>query len=159
MCDYYAYVRDRITKRLYYFHFFCVVSSFLSSVIITFIPLFTYGYGIFSNGRTENIYAVGFCCLTSIVVVHHIQIFLFTRNWTLFNAAWFLFSVLLYPFFAWRNNIMDTSFIQHETYEQYLQYPQFWLPLIITIAIVCLPLYAGKAWYFVIAHPEQRETL
>mmetsp|Transcript_38821 Transcript_38821/g.37164 ORF Transcript_38821/g.37164 Transcript_38821/m.37164 type:complete len:201 (-) Transcript_38821:20-622(-) len=159
MSDYYAYVRDRITKKLYLFHFFCVIAYFVTSALITIVPLYTYGQSIFSNGKTDSIHAAGFCALTSIVVIHHIQVFLFTRNWTLFNAPWFLLSVVLYPFFAWRNNLYPDSNILHETYEQYMQYPQFWLSFLIITSFVSLPLYAAKAWYFVIAHPEQRETM
>jgi hypothetical protein len=55
---------------------------FISSFAIMMVPFHTYKLAQMPSGKTEGLYAAGFCSLSALIVIHHAHIFMFIRNWT-----------------------------------------------------------------------------
>lgn len=83
LSDQYALVRDKFCKNLFPFYFMAMGYSVLEALVIM-IPFFVYSLALQANGKTENLFMVGFTVLSTEVVVHHVQLALITRNWNWF---------------------------------------------------------------------------
>lgn len=165
LSHYYAHCRD-----LYFNNFVSdfAIWLFLSAVSaapIYFIISKSYELAIVSSsGMTDGIWSMGFTVGFSLICMHHGLVALYTKNWTWFLLATYIFSFLL--FFPLCTVLLDhlhsgqyfkNGGVLHVFLHDTMSQPQFWLSMILTTAINLLLFYAYKAYYFLIRYPQFNE--
>ena len=114
--DYYAYCRDYM-NRARFIKMIIIVDIY--SVICGFIIFFIFYYsegamGI--HGKVFGMYTYGVFSVSCAVIVHHIQVFLNTRNFTPWIAFWICFSGIMLPLVLKASDGLKKSFVRKATY-------------------------------------------
>ena len=106
MPEYYAFCRNLVNRR-----------RFIRMIVIYDIGQFFAGAGIYylyymmdkagfvsNDGKVYGLFTYGVYMTVVVVLSHHIQVALNTRNWTLYLAFWATFSICMLPFTLWLAN-------------------------------------------------------
>ena len=68
------------------------------------------------DGKTDGIYVVGYLSYIGIIIIHHFQVILQSRNWGAPLVGMNVFSILINLYFIWRNDNIETSYVYLETF-------------------------------------------
>lgn len=90
----------------------------------------------------------------SVVIAHHFQVIINTRNWAWYLSCWALFSISMLPFTLWISQVVPKSNTLKSTYRTILRNPTIWLMVFVTAFIIVLPLYVNKKWLQVARYPK-----
>lgn len=138
--------------------YYCVwfALSFAASVVMFFLPAYAYYQAIVDkSGRTDGVWAEGFAVFATMVTVHHIQVYISTRNYTRWLFGFYVLSYLLFfPLVVVLNDFDLGSTMYRSTFTDILTEPQFWLSFILATAVISLPLYLIKSIRYNTIIPE-----
>ena len=154
MSELYAYTRGTINKK----RFLYLVGA--SNVYSVFAGLFVWlvwdqaelEYVVGSDGKNSDLYAYGVYMTMAVVIAHHFQVAINTRNWGLYLNLWALISISMLPFALWLANVMPKSKMFKSTYVTVLPNLKIWLAVLLTATVIVLPLYIRKRWTRVVTH-------
>lgn len=93
-----------------------------------------------------GIYVYGVFITMSVVISHHFQVVINTRNWGVYLTGWAVFSISMLPFTLWLAQIMPNSKTHKSTYRTILRNQTLWLMVLVTAFVIVLPLYVNKRW-------------
>jgi len=66
-------------------------------------------YIVSSEGGVFDLYTYGVFITMSVVIAHHFQVVINTRNWGTYLTCWAVFSISMLPFTLWLAQIMPKS--------------------------------------------------
>lgn len=73
--------------------------SMFAGLICYMVPFKAYGLGVANiDGKTEDLWTIMLASVISVVLVHHVQLYLAIRHLTLWLLGWCVFSVSMIPF-------------------------------------------------------------
>ena len=101
-----------------------------------------------------GLYTYGVFITMSVVISHHMQVAINTRNWGTYLSAWALFSISMLPFTLWLAQIVPKSKTFKSTYVTILPMAKLWLAVLLTATVIVLPLYVNKKWLQVVRYPQ-----
>jgi len=82
----------------------------------------------------------GFTSLSTLICIHHANVFLFMRNWTYVIFIFCAISVLFFmPIGIFRDTKRSQAYMYKEAWTQSLDEPQYWLCMLIATAMVIIP--------------------
>ena len=148
MAELYAYTRKFINRNRFLKLIFVVnVYSFAAGIMIWLIWDRCENDGIInSDGQVFGLYTYGVYMTMSVVISHHLQVVINTRNWGLYLTMWACISISLLPFTLWLAQIVPKSNTLKSTYRTILRNPTIWLMVFVAVAITIIPLYVNKRW-------------
>jgi len=154
LSDYYVWGREYCSRKNFYIGMVSYdLYSFVGGAFIFYV--FYFGQGIYNEeGQLFGLFAYGVFSTICIVIVHHAQVGMYTRNWTWFQIAWFLLSVAFCPITVWLNDNRKNAELYKSIYPNLLSAPLFWLMMLLASAMVFLPIYAFKQWTYLIKYPK-----
>ena len=106
------------------------------------------------DGQMMGLYTYGVFITMSVVIAHHMQVAINTRNWGTYLSAWALFSISMLPFTLWLAQIIPKSKTFKSTYVTILPMAKLWLAVLLTATVIVLPLYVNKKWLQVMRYPQ-----
>lgn len=89
-----------------------------------------------------------------VVISHHFQVLINTRNFGTYLVFWMIFSISMLPFTLWLAQIMPKSQTLKSTYRTILKSPTMWLMVLMTSFVIVLPLYVNKRYNQVVRFPQ-----
>lgn len=98
------------------------------------------------DGQMMGLYTYGVFITMSVVIAHHMQVAINTRNWGTYLSCWALFSISMLPFTLWLAQIVPKSKTFKSTYVTILPMAKLWLAVLLTATVIVLPLYVNKKW-------------
>ena len=156
MASLYSYTRTFINrKRFLKLVFYADLYSIIAGIVIWFIwDGCERNYIISEEGQASGLYTYGVYLTMSVVIGHHMQVVINTRNWGTFLTGWALFSISMLPFTLWLSQIVPKSNILKSTYRTILKMPMLWLAVLVTATIIVMPLYINKKWLQNVRYPQ-----
>ena len=91
------------------------IYSIICGFVIFFIFYNTEG-AMGSDGKVFGMYTYGVFSVSCAVIVHHIQVFLNTRNFTCWICFWICFSAVMLPLVLKASDGLKKSFVRKATY-------------------------------------------
>ena len=88
-----------------------------------------------------GLYTYGVFITMSVVIAHHMQVAINTRNWGTYLTFWAIFSICMLPFTLWLAQIVPKSNTLKSTYRTILRNPSIWLMVFASSFVIVLPLY------------------
>lgn len=152
----YAYTREFINrKRFLKLIFWVDIYSIVAGVFIWIVwDQCERAYLINSDGQVFGLYSYGVFLTMCVVISHHFQVLINTRNFGTYLVFWMCFSICLLPFTLWLAQIMPASQTLKSTYRTILRAPLIWMMVLVTVFILVLPLYLNKRWNQVVKYPQ-----
>ncbi|TNV85488.1 hypothetical protein FGO68_gene5841 [Halteria grandinella] len=151
---YYKHSKTNIIEKTIPYFTVWHLYAFVTGIVFYYIPAYAYNEATFL-GRQEGFWAPSFASICLMVVVHHVNCALGTKNWTFFMFCMFIISFLLFmPLTVFMNNRVPTTYSYMVHFSEGLKSPTFWLTLTITASIVVLPYYAVHCVWNLLMYPE-----
>jgi len=110
-------------------------------------------YMVTKDGQSMGLYVYGVFITMSVVIAHHFQVILNTRNWGVYLTCWAVFSISMLPFTLWIAQVIPKSKTFKSTYRTILTTPTLWFAVLVTAFVIVLPLYVNKRWLQVVKYP------
>lgn len=144
LSHYYNHCRDKVMKRTIIEYFYWMIYAFAASAVYYFVPAKAYDMAIVhKDGYTDGQWTVGFACYSQLIIIHHVFVFICTRNYTWFQASMYLLSILFFmPLIIVLNDLSTSAYLYKFTFSGVYHQPQYWLSTLLGSAIVGLPYYA-----------------
>jgi len=98
------------------------------------------------GGHDFDLYTYGVYMTMVVVISHHLQVAINTRNFGLYLVGWAIFSISMLPVSLWVANLPKDSKTYRSTYTIILKNPLIWLMVFVACALVVLPIYVNKRW-------------
>ena len=141
----YRQARDKIIQPLISKLFKWVLYAWFSGIVIFYISFLTYGnFGGIANGdgKTDGIWTAGFASFTILILVHHIIIFISTKNYTYLIVLAYIFSLLCFmPISVLLNENTPGTMMYKITFSDILSTPLYWTIVIVGTTAIVMPYF------------------
>ena len=156
MADLYAYTRKFINRRRFLkLIAFSNLYSIVAGILIWFVwDRVDAEYYVNKDGQVMGLYVYGVFITMSVVIAHHLQVVINTRNWGIYLTGWAIFSISMLPFTLWLAQIVPKSKTFKSTYRTILKTPQIWLMTMVTAFFIVLPLLINKRYLQIMRYPR-----
>ncbi|TNV71957.1 hypothetical protein FGO68_gene14368 [Halteria grandinella] len=136
------------------------VFAFASSCAMYFVPAWAFNNALTNfRGQTIGYTEIGFTSMCALVIIHHVILVISTRNWTLFLVRWYLLSIgLLFLIIAINDLMTINADLFQSEYFIVMHTPQYWLSLLLTVGMVCIPYYLVQSVWYLILFPKYKPT-
>ena len=162
LADYYHHAREVIIQPLISKLMNWCLYAWLSGFILFYVSFFTYGHygGVYSrgiinqDGKTDGVWTAGFASFTILILVHHIIIFISTRNYTIYIAVAYIFSLLCFmPITILLNETTSGTMMYKTTFSDILSTPLYWTIVILGTTAIVIPFYFVKQYDELFRYP------
>ena len=156
-----AYVchnRINMKRQLIFWYVRYLFWAVVSGAFCFFNTFHSFGSIISSNGQVNNVYNTSVCVYLSIVVAHHLQLFIETRSFNPGSIFFYLWSLFLVTVVIVLNNEFKFgSYVGYYYKNQFnvlLASPLFYVCLLLNVFVICLPNIINRILVDVIFYPE-----
>jgi len=160
MPDYYDFCKTHYMRPLFYRMILWATYSFWAGFVSFATAFYAYsdGMGIGGkSGRTNDMWAMAFVSFTANIALHHAQIMLTIRNYTVVLMGWCVFSMLMFiPFTVSFVDFWVGIPLLHRQYSEILglEAGMFWAILVLSALLTSLPILMFKAAKMVLYAPQ-----
>ena len=156
MAELFAYTRGFVNRKRFLKLIVGVnIYSFIAGFMIWLVWNFNDAeYLEDENGEMNGVYTYGVFITLCVVISHHLQVAMNTRNFGLYLVGWMCFSISMLPFTLWLCQLPPNSINSYGVYSSILSNPVIWLMVIVTVCIIITPLYINKRWMQVVKYPK-----
>jgi len=155
LSNYYQHCKTQVLEKTTLHYWFWCLWSFVSCIVIYFIPQYAFNEEMAWNGKKDGLYAASFVSVSIMVIVHHGILCIATRNFTWWIAAWYILSFFLYfPVTVFLNNVTLTAGIFMGTFSEVMRSAPFWLSLVLSSALLLLPYYVVHVVWYRLIYPQ-----
>ncbi|KAL9646480.1 hypothetical protein ABK040_006474 [Willaertia magna] len=133
-----------------------VANSLFHSAVCFFVPYFCLVGTKFADGQDIDTFSIGICIYSAVLVVITIKLALETYSWTWLHALFYIGSLAIWPIFIFSYGSLFYLFkypypFFSEFYDILQEYrifftSQFWLVLMVTVALCCVRDIFWKFW-------------
>ena len=151
----YSYlVRSHLSKKVQRFIFYTLYAWYTGALAF-YIPFFCMNGIVNSRGFTGGLWSSGLGAFTVVISVHHLMIFIGTRNYTWVTFFTYAFSYACFmPITMLLNELTPGTSTYKTTFSDILGGTGlYWLSVIVVLGFTCLPLYALKSLEMVVRSP------
>ena len=103
MAELYAYTRKftnrkRFLKIIFFLNFYSIMAGIFIWVVWDRVDA---EYYVNEEGQVMGLYVYGVFITMCVVISHHLQVVINTRNWGVYLTGWAIFSISMLPFTLW----------------------------------------------------------
>ena len=156
MAELYAYTRKfinrkRFLKIIFFLNFYSILAGIFIWVVWDRVDA---EYYVNEEGKVMGLYVYGVFITMCVVISHHLQVVINTRNWGVYLTGWAIFSISMLPFTLWLAQIVEKSKTFKSTFRTILKTPQIWLMTMAAVCIIILPLFINKRYLQLMRYPQ-----
>ena len=154
MSSHYAHQRGYVLEK--YIHIFVImlVGGYYAGAVAVFVPYYAYSSSI--SGKETDIWMVGVCVYTSVVVYTHILFFSFIRDFNILLCSVMLVVWSILPIICGVlhgvKNLEPTLYLA--MYTEIFGDGMYWLATIITVGLMVIPFVVYRMVKDLILFPE-----
>jgi len=154
LSDYYAHCRDRGLKRM--FSTYAVQQAFgiFAIALVNIIGLVSFGSIIGEDGTVNDFSNAGVLSFSVMALAFHLIVLSEWRHHDFTITVFNLISLCTFPINVWMSDALSSGDYANTQFSIIFKSPLFYLCLLVSLAIVVLPLHASKAIYHVVQFPE-----
>ena len=106
------------------------------------------------DGKTDGVWTAGFASFTILILVHHIIIFVSTRNYSVPIVLAYIFSLLCFmPITVLLNENTAGTMMYKVTFSDILSTPLYWTIVLVGTVAIVMPFYFFKQVDWVLKNP------
>ena len=154
--DFYAYCREFMNKKRFVRMIIIVdIYSLICGFVIFFVFYFNEREGTVNDkGEKFGMYTYGVFSFVCAVILHHIQVFINTRNFTPWLAFWAIWSICMCPVVLYLADGRKNSFVRKATFPIILPSPLIIAMSVLTITALAMPMFINSRWRRVLLYPQ-----
>ena len=141
---YYAYCRDFMNRTRFVYMIILVDIYSIVCGFIIFLVFYCCEGAMNADGQVFGMYTYGVFSVVCAVIIHHIQVFINTRNFTCWLTFWIFFSIIMLPLVLKLSDGLKNSYVRKATYSIIIPSPLILAMFVLTITMCAMPLYINK---------------
>ena len=154
LSKYYEHSKNKVIERTIPYFSIWHVYALVTGIVFYYIPAYAYNEATYM-GRPEGVWAPNFVIICLLVLAHHVNSAIGTKNWTFFIFSMFIISFFIFmPLTVYMNNAVPTTYSYMTHFSETMHSPTFWLSLTVALSIIVLPFYGVHVVWNLLMYPE-----
>lgn len=130
--------------------------AWYTGTVLYFVGFKAFDTAVMKNGKIDGMWTMGFTSFSILIFIHHINIFIGTRNWQWTTFVTYIFSLACFlPIAVVLNDIVDPSSVMYgTTFSEVFHMPNYWLAQVVACTLIVLPYIFARSLKEVVANPH-----
>ena len=144
LAHHYKHCKEVFVEPVYKRLTFYTLYAWYSGAVFFFVSFFAYELNpVGPSGKLDGLWTAGFASFSTLIAVHHLNIFVSTKAFNGWIIASYIFSIFCFmPLTTVLNEYTQTTEMYHTTFSDVLSSPLYWLVVICGTLMVSMPYYA-----------------